>query len=390
MMSFCRTSPREPIHRSDSEVVRRLDSTRMRFRRTKPGRRTPQQRRCPWIAGAGGHLGSGFTLVELLVVIAIIGILIALLLPAVQAVRESARASVCANNLRQIGLAVANFEARNRAFPASNMPEPRDGGIVDPWSVQAQLLPHLELDRLHSVIDFSRSYNLDPIVTAADGSQLRLRSLRIPTYLCPSEPRDEVRLNASGEPIHYPLNYGMNMGVWGVYDPNTSQGGQGVFHMGRGVRAASIRDGLSFTLGAAEVKAWNPYFRQAGISGDVPVPGPADVAGLGGDFLQNSGHTEWVDGRVHQTGFTTAFTPNQIVPATVDGRTYDVDWTNGREGLPGTTITYAAVTARSHHRGGVNVAMMDGSVRWFSDEVDLGVWRAYSTRDGGEFLPPHQ
>ncbi len=70
------------------------------------------------------------------------------------------------------------------------------------------------------------------------------------------------------------------------------------------------------------------------------------------------------------------------------GATYDVDWTNHQQGRHSDAVTYAAVTARSYPKGGVNVAMMDGSVRWFDDNVHLGVWRAYSTRANGEFLPP--
>ncbi len=337
---------------------------------------------------------NGFTLVELLVVMIILALLFALLLPAVQSAREAARVSACASNLRQIGLAVANFEARNRAFPAPNMPQPLNG-TIDPWSVQAQILPYLELGDMYSAIDFSQSYSLDPTITAADGSVVRLRSLRVPTYLCPSERRDEVRLDSDGNPDHFPINYGMNMGRWMIFDPNTREVGCGVFHMGKNMRAASVADGLSFTLCAAEVKAWNPYFRNAGISGKLPRPDTvADIPSAGdvprGDFKSSSGHTEWVDGRAHQTGFTTTFPPNTEVPATVDGVTYDVDWTSQQEGKSSTAVTFAAVTARSHHKGGVNAALMDGSARWFSDEVHIGVWRAYSTRAEGEFLPPHE
>ncbi len=335
---------------------------------------------------------AAFTLVELLVVMIILSILIAMLLPAVQAAREAARVSSCANNLRQIALGVANFEARNRRFPAPNMPEPLNGNI-DPWSVQAQLLPYLELGRMYSAIAFSQSYNLDPDVETADGEVVRLRSLRVPTYLCPSERRDEVRLDGSGEPNHYPLNYGMNMGTWMTFDPQGQRQGDGVFHMGRrGATAASVADGLSYTICAAEVKAWQPYFRNAGILGTLPTPAsvgdiPSTAGVPDGDFKSSSGHTEWVDGRSHQTGFTSTFPPNTEVLATVGGVTYDVDWTNHQEGRDPSAVTYAAVTSRSYHKGGVNVAMMDGSVRWFDDDVHIGVWRAYSTRAGGEFLP---
>ena len=141
----------------------------------------PAAQRCPW---APRSRESGFTLVELLVVMIILALLFALLLPAVQSARETARVSACANNLRQIGLAVANFEARNRVFPAPNMPTATSAGNIDPWSVQAQLLPFLELGGMSSAIDFTQSYNLDPTVTAADGSVVRLRSLRVSTCLC--------------------------------------------------------------------------------------------------------------------------------------------------------------------------------------------------------------
>jgi prepilin-type processing-associated H-X9-DG protein len=124
----------------------------------------------------------------------------------------------------------------------------------------------------------------------------------------------------------------------------------------------------------------------------MPVPAsPADLlAGgqqkWGDDIFQNTGHTEWVDGRVHQTGFTTAFLPNaKVSPPHAGG--YDIDWTSSREGKSDQHRTYAAVTSRGYHPGGVNVVMMDASVHTISNEVDIELWRAASTRRGKESVP---
>ncbi len=330
---------------------------------------------------------AGFTLIELLVVMVIIGLLIALLLPAVQKAREAARVASCANNLKQIGLAVANFEARTRHYPPSWKPTlPNASGDVNGWSCQAILLPYLEQTELHSTIDFERSYEEARDVQTADGAVARLSAMRVPTYLCPSERRDEARLSG-GEPVNYPLNYAVNLGVWFIYSPRTGQGGQGAFYPNSRLRASDFRDGLSFTLCATEVRAWQPYFRNAGLALDPGIPARDGVCFLGGAFKPDSGHTEWVDGRAHQTGFTTTFAPNTQVPCENSGVVYDVDWTNQQEGKFAAAPTWAAVTARSHHGGGVNAALMDGSVRWFADDINLGVWRAFATRSGGELIP---
>lgn len=330
-----------------------------------------------------------FSLIELLVVMIIVGLLLGLLLPAVQRARETARISACGNNLRQVGIALNNYEALNRAYPAGdNFTPPDSSGNINGWSAQALLLPHLEQKVLEANIDFRLSYKDVADITLADGTTTKLSAVRVPTYLCPSEQTDEVRMSG-GEQEHYPLNYAMNMGTWFVYDPETGETGNGAFHPGRKVQSSQVSDGLSFTLCAAEVKAWTPHYRNAAHNNaNLPMPLPEDVEGLGGEFKSNSGHTEWVDGRAHQTGFTTTFTPNTFVSATqLDGLTYDVDWTNQQEGKSRTVKTYAAVTARSHHGGGVNTCMLDGSVRWFKNEINAGVWQAYSTRAGGEVIP---
>jgi prepilin-type processing-associated H-X9-DG protein len=249
---------------------------------------------------------------------------------------------------------------------------------------------------LNDKIDFDLSYELAAPIRTADGRETPLSALRVPTYLCPSEIRDEARTESGNPPEeHYPLNYGVNMGVWFVYDPATGDGGEGIFYPSSRVTASAVRDGMSFTLAISEVKAWQPYFRNAGKSDDLAVPELAEeICSLGGDLKTTSGHTEWVDGRVHQIGFTTAFPPNSKVPC-ASGGTYDVDWTNWQEGkglrpqvgLPTLTKTYAAVTSRSYHQGGVNTAALDGSVRWYSNNVHPLVWRALSTRAGREIIP---
>jgi hypothetical protein len=247
---------------------------------------------------------------------------------------------------------------------------------------------------------------------------IRLSALRVPVYLSPGEPRDEVRIE-SGVETHYPFNYAVNVGSWLVWDPATATGGSGVAYPDSKVKTAQVRDGLSMTMGFAEVKGWQPYFRNRGntaaaLSALDPavvhnpnlttklssLPTHADFSGGTTEAIKLTGHTEWVDGRCHHSGFTTGLTPNTKVlflnnGTGGDGKTYDVDWNNWQEGKnmgpsPGSgavSPTYAVVTARSYFEGGVHVSMCDGSVKWVTNNVNIGVWRAYGSRDGKDLIP---
>ncbi|MEY4566943.1 MAG: hypothetical protein RLY14_1913 [Planctomycetota bacterium] len=325
----------------------------------------------------------GFTLVELLVVIAIIGILVGLLLPAVQAAREAARRMSCQNNMRQLALALHNYESTNKVFPPANICI--GGSASQPWSAQSFLLPYLEGSNEYNRINFSIGYHAAG--NKANFPPNGIAAQRITVLLCPSEVNNTARLNAAGEPEHYPLNYALNVGSFLIYNPNNRQDGGGAFGSNGRIRPASFMDGLSNTIGISEVKAFTPRFHDvAGMPSVAPMR-PEDVASSyiqGGAWSATSGHTEWVCGRAIHSGFTTTFTPNTLVPYVLGGTVYDINVTSMREGTTTTAITYGVITARSYHTGIVNAIYMDGSVRSMANSIDLTTWRGLGTRAGSE------
>jgi prepilin-type N-terminal cleavage/methylation domain-containing protein/prepilin-type processing-associated H-X9-DG protein len=315
----------------------------------------------------------GFTLIELLVVIAIIAILIGLLLPAVQKVREAAARTKCQNSLKQWGLAMHNHENALGYLPAQG--DVRVAATGDPWSAQTRLLPYVERDDLARSIDYTQS---------SDGQAMAVN--RVALLMCPTEVNDRPQANPTSP---YPLNYLVCVGTWFVYDPATGATGDGAIAMNGKRRLTDMADGTSNTLGMSEGKTFTPILRDGGnpaaVGAAVPST-PADVVAYGGSFKADGGHVEWVDARSIQSGFTTTFPPNAVVPYATGGVTYDVDFTSRREGKTANVPTYSAVTARSYHSGGVNVLLMDGSVRFVTNAIPAETWRALGTRATGEVV----
>jgi hypothetical protein len=247
----------------------------------------------------------------------------------------------------------------------------------------SRLLPFVEQTNLQNLINFTIS---------SDSAPRSVTSVRVPVFLCPSEINDHLDANGT----HWPLNYGVCAGTWFVLNPITGTGGDGVFaafprSVNGWLRPTDITDGLSNTLGICEFKAFTPYLRDShnpSLLGASPPASPEDVTTLGGTWRgpQSGDHTEWVDSRTNHTGFTTAFTPNTVMPYEVGGAEYDIDYTSQREGTSAVFPTYAAVTARSFHPGLVNALVMDGSSRSIADTISLAVWRALGTRAGGEVV----
>ncbi len=334
------------------------------------------------------RLARGFTLIELLVVIAIIGVLIALLLPAVQAAREAARRAQCTNNLKQIGLGLHNYESIAGAFPPSNVLDGAGNTVrwANGFSVHCRILPFMEQGVAFNALNFQYSH-LSAMNTTVVG-------MAVSIFVCPSDPNNNQRtpfppftgLTATASVT----SYGFSEGDWFVWNGFNLPENRGAFGPNRSRRIADFTDGTSNTLLAADVKVYQPLRRcstqLANINNPIVVPPPnASPFTVAPEYLSCSAgksHTFWADGNVHETAITTAWPPNKAILDPMTQEDLNLETRLISQGGP----TYAAITARSYHPGGVNALFGDGGVRFIRSTINGFTWRALGTVQGGEVL----
>jgi prepilin-type N-terminal cleavage/methylation domain-containing protein/prepilin-type processing-associated H-X9-DG protein len=326
----------------------------------------------------------GFTLVELLVVIAIIGILVGMLFPAIQAVREAARRSSCSNNIRQLALASMNYESAHKKLPPGftqdRLPKPGGGTDFQGHSVFYFLLPYMEQQNLYDTMN--RSMPLANVSSTENGG---LAATVVPSFLCPSDllPSTAVPYPSTGTPSQWygGTSYRANGGERPYFPGNVNRTTDGVFSTvgTSGITGAivcrirDIVDGTSNTIFFGEFYHYDPNF---------------DTFTAGG---WNSGSTILGWSRWYPAGGWIG--AGNLFGGSIAPINYKTPWEKGAPGAPGSQSAWydyqdlRLTSYGSGHAGGANFSFGDGSTRFVSDSVSLNILRLWSERADRQVIP---
>jgi prepilin-type N-terminal cleavage/methylation domain-containing protein/prepilin-type processing-associated H-X9-DG protein len=330
----------------------------------------------------------GFTLIELLVVIAIIAVLIALLLPAVQAAREAARRAQCVNNLKQIGLAVYNYESVGGSYPMGNITrsandDPNCLGNYYGHTAMSYILPYLEGGNQYNAINYSRVYN--------SFSQTTAYYNKVSTYICPSDSlAGTVPPNfiATSQTSYAPVR-GIRDNIAWIQSPANASNrcgandSEGIFGANISYRVSDVIDGTSNTMLFGETSR----FRQEGSESNFSF---WNVAGswVGPPW---TGTPTWTnDARITGGAFVVPKLNSPPVTVNADDcqinvpSPHSLNWALPPENPP--CINLGQWGFRSNHPGGANFVFADGSVKFIKNSVNYLIYRALGTRNVGEIV----